>query len=221
MNVYLIRSHSDIAGLAKLNFALYLTEPAATTRSVYLRGKITSPSHKIAANGLSAAVSKSLPHRQAGGEAAGGEVGQGGPVRFVFGRGADAADIGERDFHQQVFDAALDLGHRVPDGAAAELLAAFPLTVGAGQDGEWAVNGGDDLGDGDCGRRSEQAVAAGGAGVGGDKAGAGECLQQLRQQLGGDLVLLGDFFGVDQPRRLGGLNGGQVRQRKECVIGAF
>ena len=45
--------------------------------------------------------------------------------------GRGCAHIFQRNILQQIFDAPFDLGHRVPDGAAAELFAALAMTIRA------------------------------------------------------------------------------------------
>ena len=110
--------------------------------------------------------------------------------------------VADMDVAEQVFDAVVDLAQWFFDGAMAGEVAGS-VNGDATGDEEWAVDGADDFEGGDLVGRPGEGVAAVGAGVGDEQAGAGEGLQDLGQQRRRDVVGLGDVLGALGGRGMG------------------
>ena len=103
--------------------------------------------------------------------------------------------VADVDVAEQVLDAVVDLAQWFFDGAMTGEVAGSVNRDATG-DEEWAVDGADDFKGRDLGGRTGQGVAAVGAGVRDEQAGAGEGLQDLGQQRRRNVVGLGDVFGA-------------------------
>ena len=104
------------------------------------------------------------------------------------------------DAAEQVLDGVVDLAQWFFDGAMAGEVAGA-VNGDATGDEERAVDGADDFEGGNLAGGLGQRVAAVGAGVGDEQAGAGEGLQDLGQQGRRDVVGLGDVLGALARRR--------------------
>ena len=102
-------------------------------------------------------------------------------------------EVGDADAGEKTGDAVVYFAQRFFDGAMAGEVAGSVNGDAAG-DEERAVDGADNFEGGDAGRGTGESVAAVGAGVGDEQAGAGEGLEDLGEELRRNVVGLGDVL---------------------------
>src|ERR1700691_917498 len=131
--------------------------------------------------------------------------------------GAALSEVGDADAAEQTGDAVIHTRQRLFDGAAVGQVAGS-VAGAAGGDKERPVNGVNDFEGGDFARALYQGIDTAHAGMGAQDADLRQPLQDLGEQLGRDVVGLGDVPGAE---------GGRVRvlgeifERHEAVIGFF